>query len=974
MTDLTNPLIAALEPLVRRVRTDVTAIKRADGSRWTREPLTVERLAAHLNGGPARGVCAIKPGESVTLVGLLDFDSHRGEVTWPAMSEAVGRVVDALVLGWGMNPILFRSSGGAGVHLYLLWDEPQDAYSVREFLRDVLASVGLEAGTGGLGAGQVEVFPKQDAVPAGGMGNQAILPLAGRSEWLELDDLSGLLVGRDRPLQAADWMPSAGVPRREKPVRTAVVGPAASGAWVQALDALRNGAGGSADLDYDQWRSVVFAIHHETGGSDEGLEMAHRWSARSSKYDAAFLDNRVWPYVHSDRGSAVVTGGTIMSLAARLHGWTEPLSADDFPVLDERGRVVREPEANYGHGVDVPGGGGGGPGAGPVGGLGHAPGGLAGPDDRRGHGEGAGEGVGEGGGVRGGVRGGAGDAGDDLVGDLTGLAPGSARGDVQGRLEGSAGRGEGRGAGVAGARRAVDATAGHREPVERRGIPAAQHLCTDQANANRLVRAYGSRVLVAAGKWYAWDGRRWLADEADVYRYACRLSALVREEAREVLAKAQARMAGDGSTAGMEKARETAEALEKWSTRSESKASIEAAVGLARKMLTVEAEALDADPWLLNVRNGVVDLRTGQLGPHRPELLLAKLADVEYRGCGADVACREWERAVEDIAGGGGPGGVGERVAGFLRRWFGYCLTGDVREQVFVVHWGDGSNGKSTVLDVVARVMGDYAGTAAPGLMADAGRGGERHPTEVADLRGRRMVTAHETREGVQLREDFVKQATGGDRIKARHMREDFFEFSPTHKLQLLTNAKPVVRGQDHGIWRRVRMVAYAQRYGTEEEVRAGLATRVKDMDLMQRLVGSDEALSGVLGWLVRGCIEWREGGGLREPAEVVEASEGYRLEQDRVGQWVRECCEVGPAAGEGAIWEALTLGMSGLYPNYVGWAREAGYHALARGRFVHELHRVVPGCRTAEAKERSDSGARRKILRVYGVRLLPED
>jgi hypothetical protein len=187
MSDVTNPLIAALQPLVRRVRTDVTAIKRADGSRWRdREPLTTERLAAHLNGGPARGVCPIKAGESVTMVGLLDFDSHKGEVSWAEMSAVVGSVIDTLEMAWGMNPILFRSSGGNGVHLYLLWDEPQDAYSVRQFLRGVLESVGLRDGAKGVRAGQVEVFPRQSEVPIDGFGNQAILPLAGKSMPLQL--------------------------------------------------------------------------------------------------------------------------------------------------------------------------------------------------------------------------------------------------------------------------------------------------------------------------------------------------------------------------------------------------------------------------------------------------------------------------------------------------------------------------------------------------------------------------------------------------------------------------------------------------------------------------------------------------------------------------------------------------------------------------------------------------------------------
>lgn len=186
MSDTNNPLIAGLQPLVERVRTDVTAVKRDGRQAWTRDPLTVERLARHLNGGPARGVCPVREGESVTLVGLLDFDSHGGETDWAAMSAAVARVVDVLELAWGMEPVLFRSSGGRGVHLFLLWDDPQDCYSVREFLGDVLRSVGLRPGTKGVVHGEVEVFPRQDLVPVGGFGNQFVMPLAGASMPLEL--------------------------------------------------------------------------------------------------------------------------------------------------------------------------------------------------------------------------------------------------------------------------------------------------------------------------------------------------------------------------------------------------------------------------------------------------------------------------------------------------------------------------------------------------------------------------------------------------------------------------------------------------------------------------------------------------------------------------------------------------------------------------------------------------------------------
>jgi putative DNA primase/helicase len=710
------------------------------------------------------------------------------------------------------------------------------------------------------------------------------------------------------------------------------------------------------DMGYDDWLRVGMALHHETEGSPDGLALWDEWSSRGVTYPASEGVAAKWDSFSGAAGRAPVTLAWLRGLAERVSNGAAIDSAD-FPVLDINGREVNGYECRHVDGAAVVAG---------RGGLGHAGrgSGAGGPADR--------------------ARAMAGVAG--LAGQARGV------GVAVGGLADHGGRAAG--GGVAAAADEVPRVAASQRPAERaerRGIPEAKHLCTDQANANRLVKAYGSRVLVAGGRWYVWDGRVWRGDDADVYRYACRLSAIVKDEAKAVLAKAQAAVESDGGVGGrMRRAEGVAEALEKWSVKCEGRGAIEAAVGLARKMLTVDAGLLDADPWLLNVANGVVDLRDGSLRAHRAEDLMTKLVPVDYV---PDARCEAWERALLEIcgesgesaesersggsSGGAGAGGAGSAgssggaggsrapVASFLQRWFGYCLTGHVREQVFVVHWGDGSNGKSTVMGLMAKTLGDYAGVAAPGLIASSDKS-ERHPTEIAALMGRRMVTAHETREGVQLREDFIKQATGDDRLSARFMREDFFDFAPTHKINLLTNHKPVVKGQDAGIWRRVMLVPYGVTFGTAEQVAQGRASRVKDMELAEAL-STEEALRGVLAWRVRGAVVWAEEG-LRPPGAVLDASARYQTEHDRVGLFVAECCEVVPGARE-----PLTLGMGGLYPSYKSWCAESGFHGLARGRFVDELRRVVPGLQIAETYGKGESGARRKILQVAGLRLLPE-
>lgn len=445
-----DPLIAALRPITQRVRTDVTARKNAAGVQaWTRQPLTAEALAGHLNGGPARGVCPIKAGESVTMLAVLDFDSHKGETGWPAMSMVVGAVVDTLVTVWGAEPILFRSSGGRGVHLYLLWDEPQDAYSVRQWLAGVLAACGLRPGARSVSAGEVEVFPKQNSVPEAGYGNQFILPLAGQSELLALDELSGLLEpvpGGKHAVLEWSWRTTPAVPVAVRPERPTQVVDAAvlasvQGQWRQALDAIPNGRDGGETLDYDTWRNVIFAIHHETQGSDAGLALAEEFSERALgttvNVDLEFLRKRVWPYVRSDRGGSVITGGTIKSIATR-YGWHMPIDDSAFePVQDD------DEDADE-----------------------------------------------------------SGESGEDGEGahaaDMATGVPGSEKA----------------------------------PKIVRRVVPPAEYRTTDQANAVRLVLAYGKRALAAADRWYVDDGKCWVADDAGVCRYVCMLSKIVSDEAR----------------------------------------------------------------------------------------------------------------------------------------------------------------------------------------------------------------------------------------------------------------------------------------------------------------------------------------------------------------------------------------------------------------------------------------------------------
>lgn len=320
-------LVGALEPVTSRVSKSTCWVKRNGKSTHIKEPLSPAKLAKHVNGsGLAYGACPIVPGQSVTMVAVLDLDSHQGETPWPTMQE-FARTIMCQAEFAGLEAIPFRSSGGRGMHIYFLWDKPQDAYSVRMALSRVLAASGLKSGTGGVSAGEVEIFPKQDSVPLDGFGNMFILPLAAASVPLDTFDLD------DTPKEytiTMAWPVSEPVPILEKPIIaiTSADIPVELNELQTALNAIPNTDLG---LPYDEWRNVIFALHHETRGSAEGLALAHAFSARSSKYDAEFLENRVWPFAHSERGTAI-TGRTILKMA-RDSGWVEDVTSH-FDVVE----------------------------------------------------------------------------------------------------------------------------------------------------------------------------------------------------------------------------------------------------------------------------------------------------------------------------------------------------------------------------------------------------------------------------------------------------------------------------------------------------------------------------------------------------------------------------------------------------------------------------------------------------------------
>lgn len=291
--------------------------------------------------------------------------------------------------------------------------------------------------------------------------------------------------------------------------------------------------------------------------------------------------------------------------------------------------------------------------------------------------------------------------------------------------------------------------------------------------------------------------------------------------------------------------------------------------------IPINPDQLNQHPLLLNCPNGTLDLRTAELRPAEPNDYITQLCPTPYDPL---AKCPQWTTFLNEIMAGN------QAVIDYLARAVGYSLTGSVIEQVLFFCYGTGANGKSVFLGALQSVLGnEYSMQAMPDLLTS--KYGERHPTELADLFGKRLVGINETEQDRQFAESLLKQLTGGDRIRARHMREDFWEYNPTHKLWIAGNHKPKIKGQDHGIWRRLHMIAFQ-------------VTIPKDKQKKNLPVLLAAEAPGILAWAVSGCQEWQNSG-LNPPKEVQEATEKYRKEQDDLGNFIDDRCVLDAAGTE---------------------------------------------------------------------------
>lgn len=312
-------------------------------------------------------------------------------------------------------------------------------------------------------------------------------------------------------------------------------------------------------------------------------------------------------------------------------------------------------------------------------------------------------------------------------------------------------------------------------------------------------------------------------------------------------------MQADGYGEGDETMRNRADALARWENRSENAARISAMLHLAESdpRLLVSVREFDRDPWLLNLRNGTLELRSGHFREHRPQELLTRMAGAEYQ---SNARCPSWEKFLGQVF------APHPEVSPFLQKAIGYTLTGDVREECVFVLLGLGRNGKSTLLRVLDCLLGDYAGVAE--FDAFLACRGSYLREDIADMRGRRLVSAQEPDQTGVFAEAMLKWISGGDKLRARRLYEHAQEFHPSHKLWLAANRLPTISKDDRAAWGRLRVIPFDVSF-----------ERNPDRGLKDKLLTE---LDGILQWALRGCLQWEKHG--LDPPSAVMASQVGRV------------------------------------------------------------------------------------------------
>ena len=475
-------------------------------------------------------------------------------------------------------------------------------------------------------------------------------------------------------------------------------------------------------------------------------------------------------------------------------------------------------------------------------------------------------------------------------------------------------------------------------------VERPRNTFSDLANTRRVQLVHPNIVAVGK-KFYVWNRSRGFWEEDPYDSKAAKCIADLEKIVIGEYAKAKAALTGEMTE---DEAAELA-ALWNWGAKCCDRPRLNACKETLREWQDFKGENFNRHRNLLACSNGVIDLKDGKLYKPNPLLFITSCAPTRYTP-GAQAP--RWKQFLEEIFNGD------ESIIRFLQRWLGYSMTGEVKAHSIVFHEGRGRNGKGTIMSTMQWVLGDFYAVSPANILVYEVKAAAASP-EIARLLGKRMVTVSETEESMVMKEAMIKHLTGGDRLTARHLNEGYFEFMPTHKLQIFTNSKPRILGQDDAIWHRLLRVHYPNRYLTQDaldnmkpsEIDANTHLRIEDLDWELK-----QEAEGVLAWLVEGAKEWYRAG-LQTPKAVLDYTLQYKEEQDTMFKFIKERITEDPAASE-----ALTGTVTALFPAYRAWCSEIGLtFPWGRDRFCTELQRVMP-----HIKYRQEGG--RTVY--FGIRL----
>ncbi len=444
--------------------------------------------------------------------------------------------------------------------------------------------------------------------------------------------------------------------------------------------------------------------------------------------------------------------------------------------------------------------------------------------------------------------------------------------------------------------------------------PTVFYKLDDTGNAYRFRDMYKDRIKfnVTDMCWMFWDGARWKDDETKQIK---RFADLMLEK-----------MENDLSELANEDDDETAykKAFKKHIARSRNHRSKEAFIAETMHLegIPILSSQLDTHINALNVKNCIISLKKGTTAQQLPKYYMSKIADVEYN---KDALCPTWHKFLKDIT------CNNAELELYLQRMIGYCSTASTREQCVFFLYGNGQNGKSTFVDTISTILGDYARSCAPETVMLKDRNSSAR-SDLARLNGARLVCAAEAQENCRLDESTIKQMTGGtgNKLTARFLYGKEFEYVPTFKIMMSTNYKPIIKGTDNGIWRRIRLIPFTAQISNEQ----------KDEELPEKLLAER---SGILNWIIAGAVGWYEKG-LPKCNLVDDAVAEYRNEMDKIQQFLDECTVEDRHS---------TIQSSKLYKVYQSWTSELGdRYPIAANKFAGEVKKHYESRKTAKFNE----------------------